>query len=94
MKDSVAEFNYILLHGNTDGSGYAKSQLVLDNAKVGVTGGVNGQYGKITMNGNSAIIATNDSVLDLRGLQNFGCLSMEADNLVSLTDSALYSGSI
>ena len=91
VKNTAAEFNYILLY-NSDGEGYSPAQLVLDNAKVGVPGGVNGQYGKVLMNGESSIIATNDSVIDLRGHQNYGYISMGAGNSISLTDSVMYLG--
>ena len=92
VKDTAASFGYILLNGDTDGDGYSQAQLVLDNAKVSTIGGPNTQPGQVLMNGDSAIVATNGSVLDFRGPKDFGYLSMTANNSITLTDSEMYLG--
>ncbi|MBE6379707.1 MAG: hypothetical protein E7047_02120, partial [Lentisphaerae bacterium] len=90
VKDTAAEFGYILLNGSNDGD--IQARLVLDNAKVSTIGGPNTQPGQVQMNDDAAIIATNDSVLDFRGPKDFGYLSMGANNSISLTDSEMYLG--
>ena len=92
VKDTAAAFGYILLNGDTDGEGYSQAQLVLDNAKVSTIGGPNTQPGQVLMNGDSEIVATNDSVLDFRGPNDYAYLSMGADNTITLTDSIMYLG--
>ncbi|MBR7121690.1 MAG: hypothetical protein IKC94_05565, partial [Lentisphaeria bacterium] len=92
VKDTAAEFGYILLNGDTDGDGYSKATLVADNALIKTIGGPNTQPGQVLMNGDSSIVATNGSVLDFRGPKDFGYLSMQENNSISLTDSEMYLG--
>jgi len=92
VKDTAAEFGYILLNGDTDGDGYSKATLVADNASIKTVGGPNTQPGQVLMNGDSSIVATNGSVLDFRGPKDFGYISMGANNSISLTDSEMYLG--
>ena len=92
VKDTAAEFGYILLNGDTDGDGYSKATLVADNASIKTVGGPNTQPGQVLMNGDAAIIATNGSVLDFRGPKDFAYISMGANNSISLTDSEMYLG--
>jgi len=90
VKDTAAEFGYILLNGSNDGD--IQAQLVLDNAKVSTIGGPNTQPGQVQMNDDAAIIATNKSVLDFRGPKDFGYISMGENNSISLNDSTLLLG--
>ena len=92
VKDTAAEFGYILLNGDTDGDGYSSARLVLDNALIKTIGGPNTQPGQVLMNGDAAIIATNNSVLDFVGPEDFAYLSMGKDNTISLTDSEMRLG--
>ena len=90
VKDTAVEFGYILLNGSNDGD--IQAQLVLDNAKVSTIGGPNTQPGQVLMNDDAAIIATNKSVLDFRGPQEWGYISMTENNSISLNDSTLLLG--
>ena len=92
VKDTAAEFGYILLNGDTDSEGYSQAQLVLDNARVSTIGGPNTQPGQVQMNDDAAIIATNNSLLDFVGPKDYAYLSMGENNSISLTDSEMRLG--
>ncbi|MBR7138008.1 MAG: hypothetical protein IKD44_00530, partial [Lentisphaeria bacterium] len=90
VKDTAAEFGYILLNGSNDGD--IQARLVLDNARVSTIGGPNTQPGQVQMNDDAAIIATNNSLLDFVGPKDFAYLSMGENNSISLTDSEMRLG--
>ena len=89
VKDSAVEFGYILMNQNND-SGYSAAKLVLDNAALRIPGLESRNYGRLEMNGN-AIIEANQSLLDIRGTNNFGVLNMNSGS-ITLTDSTMLLG--
>ncbi|MBE6385944.1 MAG: hypothetical protein E7048_09835, partial [Lentisphaerae bacterium] len=97
VKDTAAEFGYILLGHDTEVSHIGDkselaAKLVLDNARVSTIGGPNTQPGQVLMVHSASIAAANGSLLDFTGPKEFGYLSMAEGTSITLTDSEMRLG--